>query len=139
MVEIDRTVMEFFDFPCAKGRPPVWVASLSHGLPHVVPVCFVKPLGSDKLLIANIFISKTVGNLRETSHVAVGASRKNEGFDGYLVKGTAEIVEKGPQFEEFRKKVEELSGGKRKPSSAILVHIKEVYSLQPRFGKKRLR
>ncbi|WP_309493130.1 pyridoxamine 5'-phosphate oxidase family protein [Candidatus Hecatella orcuttiae] len=137
-MKVNKAVMDFFNFPCAKGRPPVWVATVCKGAPHVVPVCFVKPLGDDRLLIANVFISKTVKNLKENPHVAVGASKKDEGFDGYLLKGAAEIIEEGPVFEEFRRNVEELSGGKRKPRSAILVRIEEVYSLQPRLGKKKL-
>jgi|Deesub1362A_J573_1020465.scaffolds.fasta_scaffold00115_39 hypothetical protein len=129
---------EIFSNYCASGRPIVWVSTIDDGTPHLVPVCFVKVLGEDKILIANVFIKKTVRNIEKGSKIAVGAVVKEDGFKGYMIKGRAENLKEGKLFEDFAKEVSDKSGGRRKPKSAVLVTIEEVYSLKPYEGRKRI-
>ncbi len=134
-----KEIGEYFDNSCSKEKPLIWVATLSDGTPHLVPVCFVKPIEDSKLLIANNFITKTVRNIAKGSKVAVGvATRTDDGYDGYMIKGSAKIVKKGPLYEDIRRTVEERTKGKRRPRSAILVSIDEVYSLKPSPDRKRI-
>lgn len=135
---MSKAIMDFFDNMCDQGKPLVWIATVAKGEPHVVPVCFVKPVGSDKVLIANNFVAKTAKNIAQGSKVALGAVRFAGGFYGYMLKGSAEVLESGELFESIKKLVEEKTKGKRSPVSAILVYIEKIYSLKPGAGRKRV-
>ncbi|ADC65868.1 pyridoxamine 5'-phosphate oxidase-related FMN-binding protein [Ferroglobus placidus DSM 10642] len=129
-------ILKFFENNCKKDFL-VWIASYGKEL-HLAPVCFVLSR-EDKLVIAYNFVKKTVENIKKNPKVAVGVAKKVEGgFDGYLVKGRAEIHEKGEFFEEIKEFVEKESGGRRSPKAAIVVYPEKVYSLKPGEGKKRL-
>ena len=131
-------ILRKFEMHCEATTTLVWVATQDGDIPHLAPVCFVKSLGEGRILIANIFVSKTVKNIKAGSKVALGLSFMNNGRDGYLLKGKAEILEKCAIFEDFYREIVEKTGGKRKPRSAILINVKEIYSLKPYIGKKRL-
>jgi predicted pyridoxine 5'-phosphate oxidase superfamily flavin-nucleotide-binding protein len=131
-------ILNNFEMRCETETALVWVATIDGDVPHLAPVCFVKSLGEGRILIANIFVSKTVENIKAGSKVALGVSFMNNGRDGYLLKGKAEILEKGALFEDFYREIVEKTGGKRKPSSGILVKVEEIYSLKPYRGRKRL-
>ncbi|WP_457554587.1 pyridoxamine 5'-phosphate oxidase family protein [Candidatus Pyrohabitans sp.] len=131
-------VLQAFDGLCNPEKPLVWVATSHEGVPHLVPVCFVKALRDGKLLLGNVFISRTQRNLEENPRIAVAVAFRREGWDGYLLKGRAEILREGKLFEDFKREVLERSGGKRVLRSALLVNVEEAYSLAPRSGGKRI-
>lgn len=131
-------ILKRFEMRCETEASLVWVSTQRNGIPHLAPVCFVKYLGGKKILIANIFVSKTADNIKSGSRVALGVSFMDNGRDGYLVKGKAEIYEKGEVFEDFRREIMEKTRGKRKPRSGILIYVEEIYSLKPYRGKKKL-
>ena len=131
-------ILKKFEMRCEAETALVWVATQDEGIPHLAPVCFVKSLSKWRILIANIFLSKTVDNIKAGSKVALGMSFMNNGRDGYLLKGKAEVLEKGAIFGNFYRERVEKTGGKRKPRSGILVKVEEIYSLKPYRGKKRL-
>jgi predicted pyridoxine 5'-phosphate oxidase superfamily flavin-nucleotide-binding protein len=80
-----------------------------------------------------------VKNIEKGSKVAVGAAKRADGgYDGYMIKGSAKIVEEGPLYETIRRIVEEATKGKRSPRSAILITVEEVYSLKPSPDRKRI-
>ncbi|MBI5254141.1 MAG: pyridoxamine 5'-phosphate oxidase family protein [Euryarchaeota archaeon] len=137
-METGEEILNFFSNSCEAGKPLVWIATTYRGEPHVVPVCFVKPVGSDKVLIANNFVAKTVKNILRGSKVALGAVKFADGYVGYMLKGRAEVLESGELFESIKRLVEEKTKGKRKPVSAILVHIEKIYSLKPGVERKRI-
>ncbi|WP_290898713.1 pyridoxamine 5'-phosphate oxidase family protein [Ferroglobus sp.] len=129
-------ILKFFENNCKKDFL-VWIATYAEDV-HLAPVCFVLSK-EDKLVIAYNFVKKTVENIKKNPKVAVGvAKRLEEGFDGYLVKGRAEIHEEGEFFEEIKEFVERESGGRRSPKAAIVVYPEKVYSLKPGEGKKRI-
>ncbi len=135
---IPEDVLKAFDNLCYPEKPLVWVATCSEDEPHLVPVCFVKALDDGRLLIGNVFIKRTERNIESNPRIAVGVAFKREGWDGYLLKGRAEVLREGELFESFKREVLERSGGKRELSSALLVSVEEVYSLAPKKGKKRV-
>ncbi len=137
LMEIEG-ILKKFEMRCETEAALVWVATQDNDIPHLAPVCFVKSLGKGRILVANIFVSKTVKNIKAGSKVALGLSFMNNGRDGYLLKGRAEVLEKGSLFENFYREIDEETGGKRKPRSGILVQVEEIYSLKPYRGKKRL-
>ena len=135
---VPEEVLKAFDILCNPEKPLVWVATSRGGEPHLVPVCFVKALKDGKLLVGNVFISRTERNLEENPRIAVAIAFRREGWDGYLLKGRAEILREGELFEGFKREVLERSGGRRVLRSALLVNVEEAYSLAPRSGGKRL-
>lgn len=137
-MEASREILEFFDNLCEREKPLIWVATTSKGEPHVVPVCFVKPVDKDKVLIANNFVAKTAKNILRGSKVALGAVKFANGYEGYMLKGSAEVLESGELFESMKRAVEEKTKGKRSPKSAILVRIEKIYSLKPGAERKRV-
>lgn len=130
-------ILEKFSEQCSSSRL-IWVASCHEDVPHLVPVCFVKYPGKKRLLVANIFISRTEEIVKRNPWLALATAFFEDGWDGYLLKGKAEVLSSGREFESFKREVEEKSGGKRSPKSAIAVEVEEVYSLKPGRGKKKL-
>jgi len=131
-------VLKSFESDCSEPWL-VWIATNdANNQPHLAPVCFVRVL-DDKIIIANNFIARTVKNIMESPRVAVAISKRLEtGFDGYMVKGRAEIHHEGKYFDAIKNFVEEKSGGRRSPKSAVVVTPEEVYSLKPDEGRKRV-
>lgn len=137
MVEMPDEVIKMFEnIDCDKTKTLTWVATITEeGEPHLAPVCFVKPIGKDKLLIGVSFISKTVSNVKDGSRVAIGNAVYP---NGYMVKGSGNILTEGSYFDDFKERIEKRFGGKIKPKAALLVSIEEVYHLKPAEGKKRI-
>lgn len=136
--EIPKEVLAFFDNMCEREKPLVWIATTDKGKPHLAPVCFVKPIEGNRLLVAVNFIRKTAKNIKAGSLVAAGAVAFKEGYDGYLVKGKGEVVESGPHFEEISNAVAEKTKGKRRPTAGLIIDVSEVFSLKPGTEKKRI-
>lgn len=137
MVEMPEEVIKMFDnIDCDKTKVLTWVATVTkEGDPHLAPVCFVKPIEKDKLLIGISFITKTASNIKNGSRVAVGNAIYP---NGYMVKGTGEIFKEGPYFDDFKERILKRFGGKIKPKSVLLVNVDDVYHLKPAGGKKKI-
>ncbi len=137
MVAMPDEVIKMFENPdCDKQKALTWVSTVTEeGDPHLAPVCFVKTIDNDKLLIGISFISKTASNIKNGSRVAVG----NAAYpDGYMIKGSGEIMSTGKYFEDFKERINKRFGGKIKPKAALVVNVEEVYSLKPAEGRKRI-
>ena len=132
----DEVIKTFENIDCDKAKALTWVATVTEeGEPHIVPVCFVKSIGKDRLLIGISFISKTASNIKEGSRVAIGNAVYP---NGYMVKGSGNILTEGSYFDDFKERIEKRFGGKIKPKAALLVSVEEVYHLKPAEGKKRI-
>lgn len=135
MVKMPDEVIKMFDNQdCDKQKVLTWVATVSEeGDPHLMPACFVKPIGDDKLLIGIAFATQTITNIKLGSRVAVA----NAAYpNGYMIKGKGSISFEGPHFEDYKKRIEKRFGGKIKPKVALLVDVEEIYHLKPSEGKK---
>lgn len=140
MVELPEEAVKMFDNPeCDKKQPLIWISTVEgleqDGTPHLAPVCFVKVIKNDELLVAVNFVTKTMYNIETNSKVAVGVAVPYEGF---LIKGSGTIIKKGPQFDEVQSMVKARFGDKIKPKAAISIYVEEVYSLKPGPGSKRI-
>jgi predicted pyridoxine 5'-phosphate oxidase superfamily flavin-nucleotide-binding protein len=132
----DDVIKTFENPDCDKQKVLTWVSTVTKdGDPHLAPVCFVKPIDNDKLLIGVSFISKTASNIKNGSRIAVGNAIYP---NGYMIKGSAEIIDAGKYFEDFKERINKRFAGKIKPKSVILVNVEEVYHLKPAEGKKRI-
>ncbi|MDW7727446.1 MAG: pyridoxamine 5'-phosphate oxidase family protein [Candidatus Methanoperedens sp.] len=137
MVAMPDDVKNIFDNPeCDKQKALTWVSTVTeNGDPHLAPVCFVKSIGNDKLLIGVSFISKTASNIKNGSRVAVGNAVYP---NGYMIKGSGEVIETGKYFDDFKERINKRFGGKIKPKAVLLVSVEEIYHLKPAEGKKRI-
>ncbi len=137
MVAMPDEVIKMFDNPdCDKQKVLTWVSTVTEdGAPHLAPTCFVKAVDNDKLLIGISFMSKTASNIKNGSRVAIGNAVYP---NGYLIKGSGEILTTGKYFEDVKERINKRYGGKIKPKAALLVSVEEVYHLKPAEGKKRL-
>jgi len=137
MVVMSDEVLKMFENPdCDKQKILTWVSTVTkEGEPHLAPVCFVKPIDNDKLLIGVSFISKTALNVKNGSRVAVGNAVYPNGF---MIKGRGEIMNSGKYFEDFKERINKRFAGKIKPKAVLLVNVEEVYHLKPAEGKKRI-
>ncbi len=137
MVAMPDEVIKMFENPdCDKQKPLSWVSTVTkEGDPHVAPVCFVKPIDKDKLLLGVSFISKTASNVKGGSRVAVGNAVYP---NGYMIKGSGEVMSEGKYFDDFKERINKRFGGKIKPKAVLLVNVEEVYHLKPAEGRKRI-
>ena len=71
MAEMSDEVLNMFENPeCDKQKALTWIATVTdEGDPHLNHVCFVKPIGKEKLLIGATFMLKTLSNIKEGSKV----------------------------------------------------------------------
>ncbi len=137
MVTMPEEVIKMFEnIDCDKTKALTWVATVSkEGNPHLAPVCFVKPIDKDKLLIGISFAMQTAKNIQNGSGVTVANAVYP---NGYMVKGKGEIFTEGPHFDDYKERVEKRFAGKIKPKAALLVHVEQMYHLKPAEGKKRI-
>ncbi len=140
MVTLPQEAQEMLNNPnCEKNKPLAWIATLNQEkdipTPHIAPVCFMKVLDEDKLLVAINFATKTLKNIETCSSVSVGVAVHYEGF---LVKGNATIFKEGEKMEEVRDMVKSRFGDKIKPLAALQVDVEELYSLKPGPGSKKI-
>ncbi|MDY7037942.1 MAG: pyridoxamine 5'-phosphate oxidase family protein [Thermodesulfobacteriota bacterium] len=112
------------------GTFPFGTADKS-GVPNLVPVNAVKIVDDETILVSNQFFGKTLENLKENPKVAISFWDK---FEGYQVKGKAQIVTEGKIFEEtseWIRKMGEKLGFPLKSKGAIVIKIEEIYSVSP--------
>ncbi len=136
LVMPDEVIKTFENPDCDKQKTLTWVSTVTKdGDPHLAPVCFVKAIGNDKLLIGVSFISKTASNIKNGSRVAVGNAVYP---NGYMIKGSGEVMDSGKYFDDFKERINRRFGGKIKPKAVLLVSVEEIYHLKPSEGKKRI-
>lgn len=132
----DEVIKMFENIDCDKTKVLSWVATVDkEGSPHLAPVCFVKPIDKDKLLIGISFAMRTMTNIIDGSWVTVANAVYP---NGYMIKGKGEIFKEGQYFDDYKARIEKRFGGKIKPKAALLVSVEEVYHLKPAEGKKRM-
>lgn len=132
----DEVVKTFENVDCDKTKALTWIATVTkEGDPHLAPVCFIKPIDKDKLLIGIAFITHTASNIKNGSRVAVGSAVYP---NGYMVKGKGELLKEGTYFEDYKARIDKRFGGKIKPKAALLVNVEEIYHLKPAEGKKKI-
>jgi uncharacterized protein len=115
-----------------------WVGTASaSGMPNIALKGSLRVLDGEHLLFADLFSKKTRANLEENPKVAVMVTDA-ETHEGYLFKGTAELLSDGPIYqkvaEELRKSPKKLPD----PRYVVRIAVEEVYdqSLGPNAGTR---
>jgi predicted pyridoxine 5'-phosphate oxidase superfamily flavin-nucleotide-binding protein len=97
-------------------------------MPNLIYVKFLKVYNDSQILIADNKFFKTDKNLKENFQMSFVILDKNTG-KSYQLKGSVEIYQNGPIFEETVKWVEELrSSSTTQAKSAVILNVEEIYS-----------
>jgi len=91
-------------------------------IPNVVPIKYLKLIENNKVLIIDKFMKKTKQNILNNSNVSFVV--KEARYCPFQFKGKATIYTEGHYFNEAIKILKN-----HKPKSALVMEIKEVYSL----------
>jgi hypothetical protein len=132
MTRIPKEVQEFLSGKMA------WVATAtSDGMPNTTPKGSVKVIDDEHVVFADLFSRKTRENLQANPKVAITVADEST-FKGYQIKGSAEMLESGPLFEQM---AEELKRAPMElPPLQYVVHItvESVYdqSVRSEAGKQ---
>jgi hypothetical protein len=132
MVSIPKDVQDFLPGKLA------WVATASpDGVPNVTPKGSLKVLDENHVAFADLFSLKTRKNLLENKNIAItvvdAATAK-----GFQIKGTAEVVDSGPLFDDTGKQIAALQKGLPPVHHVVKVTVEAVYdqSVGPEAGKQ---
>lgn len=115
-----------------------WVSTASAaGVPNAVPKGSVRVLDDSHLMFADLFSLKTRANLKENPHVGVTVI-DFETFQGYQIKGTAELVESGPIVERMKEELKKAPRPLPPPVYVVVITVTEIYdqSMGPNAGKR---
>lgn len=79
----------------------IWNIATCGEEPNVVPVGYKAVLDDGRLAACAVFLDRTLQNVRKNDKVAVSAYAMPS-LEGYQIKGTAEIVTEGEEFEQMK-------------------------------------
>ncbi|MGC2111484.1 MAG: pyridoxamine 5'-phosphate oxidase family protein [Candidatus Korobacteraceae bacterium] len=132
MISIPKYVQDFLPGKLA------WVATVSaDGEPNVTPKGSLKVIDENHVMFADLFSLKTRKNLLENNKVAVTVADPATA-KGYQLKGTAEVVDSGPLFENTGKQIEALQKGLPPVHHVVKITVESVFdqSVGPEAGKQ---
>jgi uncharacterized protein len=98
------------------------------GVPNVVPIGYIKPLDDKTVIIADSYMVKSRANIEanpKVSFVVQDVVRYP-----YQFKGTAKIFTDGDNFDTVVNWVKDINPLAPKPKAAIIINIKEIYSVK---------
>jgi predicted pyridoxine 5'-phosphate oxidase superfamily flavin-nucleotide-binding protein len=103
------------------------------GVPNAVPNQFFIVKDPKTILIGDNYWNKTAENLKKpNSSVALTSW---EGYVGYQVKGVANYVTEGPDYETIKQKIK--SRNEKLPAKGCaIMTVTEVYNIAPGKGKR---
>jgi len=101
------------------------------GVPNVVPIHFVKILSDDEIMMADVFMKKTLENIKQNAVMAVSAwDYEVKPRKGFQFKGTPRIETSGGIYDMAVKMVKA-----EKPDltakSAVVVKITDIFVTSP--------
>jgi len=99
------------------------------GDPHVIPVGFGRILSDDEILLVDVFMRKTLENIRANPKVVVSIW-DFENIKGYEFKGNARIETSGSAFDESVKMVKGILP-QLDAKGAIIVKVDSIYIRTP--------
>ncbi len=131
-VSIPQYVQEFL-----KGKM-AWVGTASaDGMPNATPKGSVQVLDGCHLMYADLFSRKTRENLKENSQVSVTVIDM-AAYKGYQLKGTAQVIDSGPLFEQVAEHLQQMRQELPRPTAVVCIAAEAIYdqSVGPEAGKR---
>ena len=127
MAKITQEMKEVIE----KTRGWAFATATKEGIPNVVTIHFTKILSDDEIMFVDIFMKKTVDNIKQNPQVALTVwdwdvkPRK-----GYQFKGQARIETSGKLFEEGVKMVK-AEKPDLNPKGIVIVKVNSIYITSP--------
>ena len=132
MAKTPQEVQEFL--PGKMG----WVATATpDGIPNATPKGTVQLLDDEHVIFADLFSLKTRENLEKNPKVAVTVvDEKN--FKGHQIKGSAELVDSGPLYDQVVEELKQASMELPSPKYVVKITVDSIYdqSVGPDAGKQ---
>ena len=127
MAKITQEMKEVIE----KTRGWAFATSTKDGVPNVVPIHFVKLISDDEILFVDIFMKKTLENIKNNRNVALSVwDWDAKPRRGYQFKGEARIETSGKLFEEGVKIVK-AEKPELEPKGVVIVKVKSIYITSP--------
>ncbi len=104
--------------------------------PDVATIAFKAVVG-DKLAVGDVFLTKTVENVKENGFVLVSAYNAAT-LEGYKIEGKAEYITEGEIVDALAKAASDFSNGALKVKGALLIDVIAVYATTPGRSKEAL-
>jgi len=127
------------------SAPCCYLATASKdGIPNVVPVGSTTALSPDTIVVAGLFLLKTLENLKENPKAAVvvnaGTPPKAERsgkeipkFTGGQIKGSVTLLTSGDMHEQTKNRIAQMVGtelaGRMK--ATVVIKAEEIYAIAP--------
>ncbi len=115
-----------------------WVATADKsGMPNVTPKGTVRVLDEHTIVFADLFSLKTRENLKVNPKAAVTVVDL-EKFMAYQFKGTVDLLESGPVYEQVKEELKNSPKALPEPKYVAKITVEEIYdqSPGPNAGKK---
>ena len=102
----------------------------STGVPNVVPVKFLRVVDETTIWITDNYFEKTLSNLQENPQVAfyIWSSDIKKSFQ---IKGTVEILQLGPDYENMKAMVREKKAT-LPAKSLVVMNITDIFDCMPK-------
>ena len=132
MTKIPQEVQDFLNDKMA------WVATADAiGTPNATPKGSAKVIDDEHLIFADLFSRKTRENLMVNPQVSITVADL-ETAEGYQIKGSAELVESGPLFEQMAEGLKKAPQNLPPLQYVVYITVESVYdqSVGPEAGKQ---
>ena len=132
MAKIPKEVQEFVKNKMA------WVATASpDGVPNTTPKGTVQIIDDEHIVFADLFSLKTRDNLQKNPKVAVTVVDM-EKYKGYQFKGSAQLVDSGPMFDQMVEQLKKAPKQLPHPKYVVIITVDSVFdqSVGPKAGQK---
>ena len=108
----------------------LWFLSTCGDEPNVVPVGFKCVTEDGKFAIGAVLLETTLENIRANGRIAIAVANPLTA-EAYLVKGTAELVTEGPEYEHYAKLAEDTFHGEQSAKCAVIVTPEKLIVASP--------
>lgn len=108
----------------------IWYLGTFDAEPNAVPVFFKAVTEDGHLLIADVFMNKTLHNIEANGKISVSACDAQT-MEGYQLKGTAVLLNRGELVEKFQKIVHDAFDGALTCKGVLKVTPEQVFITSP--------
>ncbi len=121
MARIPKEVQEFMTGKMA------WVATASpDGVPNTTPKGTVRVIDDEHIIFADLFSLKTRDNLQKNPKVAVTVVDL-ETYKGYQFKGSAQLVDSGPVFDQMVEQLKKAPKQLPNPKYVVIITVDSIF------------
>lgn len=98
--------------------------------PNVVPVGFKRVCDDGRLAVGAVLLETTLENIRANGKIAVSCADPLTG-EAYQIKGTAELVTEGSEYDHYQKLTEDTFKGAMPLKCAVIITPEKLINCSP--------